>query len=123
MRLVTVSRIAMSAMAITVLSLGDSARAQDPIQRARDNLRREMVRVLESGLFSVTQKTTSITFAKRYALDGGGSLYCGEAFFGSSRRTFIIDPSTGVVTQAPSPAQWRAIGCDAAGAETFVDLR
>jgi hypothetical protein len=99
------------------------AAAQSPIERAREDYRRGMVRVYESALFKLTQKTSTVIYAKEYSLEDGKVRVCGEALFGAVRQTFVINTSSGVLARAASKAQLHMEGCDAEGAETLIDLR
>lgn len=97
--------------------------AQDPVTRAEASYRREVVTMLEQILFKLTSKTTTVIYAKRYDIDGGKSLFCGAAKFGSTPQMFTLSTKTSELVRGASKAQWGGAGCDGTGFETLIDLR
>jgi hypothetical protein len=116
--------IAIGAVAIAAAVAGaQPSAAQSPVARAEDSYRREIVRMLEQILFKLTSKTTTVIYAKRYDIQGGKSLFCGAARFGSTPQMFTLDTETSAFTRGASKAQWSGAGCEGAGYETLIDLR
>ena len=115
---------ALGVVAGTYVAVGvQPVSAQDPVTRAEASYRREIVTMLEQILFKLTSKTTTVIYAKRYDIEGGKSLFCGAARFGSTPQMFTLSTKTSELVRGASKTQWSGAGCDSAGFETLTDLR
>jgi len=91
--------------------------------QAEASYRRDIVRMLESILFELTNKTTTVTYAKRHDVPGDSNLFCGAARFGTTPQMFTLNAATNAFVRGASKVQWSGAGHEDAGAETLVDLR
>lgn len=115
----------LGAALLAALSLtGRPTQAQaDPAAEADQDMRAGMVHIIEGFLFNVTQKTTTVVYAKQLQFNEDQLLICGAAMFGSKPQAFILNTSTNVFIREPKRAQWVSEGCDGAGFKTLIDLR
>ena len=107
---------------ILTMAAGAPAHGQDPVTRAQQSYRREVISAVEEFLFRNTGKTTQIIYLKIYAQERP-TLYCGQALFGSSRQSFILDARANTLSRPASPAMWASASCNAMGGEVLIDLR
>lgn len=98
------------------------AHGQDPVARAQQNYRRDVISAVEEFMFRNTGKTTQIVYLKIYAQERP-TLYCGQALFGSARQSFILDARSNTLSRPASAAMLGSAGCNAAGGEILIDLR
>lgn len=107
---------------LLAIMAGTPAYSQDPVTRANQNYRREVTGAVEEFLFQNTGKTTQIIYLKIY-VEERPNLYCGQALFGSSRQSFILDARAKTLSRPASTAMWASAGCNVAGGEVLIDLR
>src|SRR5690242_2733314 len=99
-------------IAVGFTLIGSPLAAQDPLARALQNYRSQQVTLVENLLFDQTAKTTRIIFAKRFPVSENTYVFCGEAFFGSSRKTFALNTGDGSVVVGAPPRALAARGCN-----------
>lgn len=99
------------------------AQAQSSGPMAVERAKAEFARTMEALLTEGTHKTTVLTFLRTYDV-GEGSYMCGEAYFGSSKKRFLMAMPGGKFIIDPPTQLWDEMDCeDPRGGLTVVDTR